>query len=86
MTAEIYPLEKIVINGDEIYLDMERAAVEALIGIGQAVGARNYYFNGEMAIDYNSNKVEFIEFLAGAFISKYKHGVTEGLRILGCAG
>ena len=76
MITEIYPLEKIVINGDEIYLGMERAAV----------GARNYYFNGEMAIDYNSNKVEFIEFLAGAFISKYKHGVTEGLRVLGCAG
>jgi hypothetical protein len=33
---------------------MERAAVEAVIGICQAVGARNYYFNGEMAIDYNN--------------------------------
>ena len=66
MTAEIYPLEKIIINGGEVYLGMERAAVEAVIGIGQAVGARNYYFNGEMAIDYNGNKVEFIEFLSGS--------------------
>jgi len=66
MITEIYPLEKIVINGDEIYLGMEKSAVEAVIGNGQAVGARNYYFNGEMAIDYNDNKVDFIEFLAGA--------------------
>lgn len=41
-------------------------AIESLIGKGQLVGNRYYYYNNEMAIDYNDNKtVEFIEFLGG---------------------
>ena len=66
MNIEIYPLEKVVINGVPIYLGMEQSAVEAAIGKGQLVGKRNYYYGNDMAIDYGSNRtVEFIEFLGG---------------------
>ena len=65
MIAEIYPLEKVIIDGITIYLKTERSEVEALIGKSQKIGKRYYYFNGEIAIDYNENKVEFIEFLGG---------------------
>ena len=66
MNIEIYPLEKIIIDGVSIYLGMEQSAVESAIGKGQLVGKRYYYYNTEMAIDYSENKtVEFIEFLGG---------------------
>ena len=66
MNIEIYPLEKIVIDGSSIYLGMEQTAVENAIGKGQLAGKRYYYYNNEMAIDYSENKtVEFIEFLGG---------------------
>ncbi len=45
---------------------MKQSEVEAAIGKGQLVGNRYYYFDSEMAIDYNDNNtVEFIEFLCG---------------------
>ena len=65
MNIEIYPLDKVVIDGVAICFGMERSAVEAAIGKGQLIGNRCYYFNNEMAIDYADNKVEFIEFLCG---------------------
>ena len=66
MNIEIYPLEKVVINGVSIYLGMEQSAVENAIGQGELVGNRFYYYDSEMAIDYDKNKnVEFIEFLGG---------------------
>lgn len=65
MTIEIYPLDKVLIDGEAICFAMEQSAVEAVIGKGILVGTRYYYFNDEMAIDYNDNKVEFIEFLGG---------------------
>ena len=66
MKTEIYPLEKVVINGSAVCFGMARSEVEFLIGAGQKIGTRYYYFNGEVAIDYNENKVEFIEFLGGS--------------------
>jgi len=65
MNIEIYPLDKVVINGSVICIGMEQSDVEAAIGKGQFTGKRCYYFNSEMAIDYSDNKVEFIEFLGG---------------------
>lgn len=66
MQIEIYPLEKVVIDGVSICLGMERAAVEAAIGGGECVRKRHYYYDSEMAIDYSDDgKVEFIEFLGG---------------------
>lgn len=65
MNIEIYPLEKISIDGMEICFGMDQAAVESLLEKADCVGKRHYYFNDELAIDYNNNKVEFIEFLGG---------------------
>lgn len=65
MNIEICPLDKVLIDGVAVCLGMEQSAVEAAIGKGQLIGKRCYYFNNEMAIDYNNNKVEFIEFLCG---------------------
>lgn len=65
MNIEIYPLDKVVIDGTSVCLGMEQAAVETLIGKGQCIGNRNYYYNSDMAIDYIDGKVEFIEFLGG---------------------
>lgn len=66
MNIEIYPLDKVLIDGVEICLGMEQSAVEMAIGKGQLIGKRCYYFNNEIAIDYSNCKVEFIEFLGGA--------------------
>lgn len=66
MSVEIYPLEKVVIDGISIYLGMNRPAVETAIGKGEYAGERYYYYDSNMAIDYNDDEtVEFIEFLGG---------------------
>lgn len=66
MKIEIIPLEKVVIDGVSVGFGMERAAVEAAIGCGEQVGQRCYYYNSEMAVDYDADdRVEFIEFLGG---------------------
>lgn len=78
MNIEIYPLEKVVVDGVPIYLGMDQSAVEAAIGKGQLAGKRYYYYNNEMAIDYSDNKtVEFIEFLGG--IDGSVHPVIYGI-------
>ncbi|MBQ8510284.1 MAG: hypothetical protein IJ493_10300 [Clostridia bacterium] len=68
MNIELYPLEKVVVDGVSIDLGMEQSDVEAAIGKGQYVKPcdRYYYYHSEMAISYNNDrKVEFIEFLGG---------------------
>ena len=66
MNIEIYPLEKVVVDGVSIYLEMDQSAVETAIGKGQLAGKRYYYYDNNMAIDYSDdNTVEFIEFLGG---------------------
>ena len=66
MNIEIYPFEKVVVDGVSVYLGMNQSAVEAAIGKGQLAGNRYYYYDNDMAIDYSDNKtVEFIEFLGG---------------------
>ena len=65
MKIQIIPLEKIVIDGKDIYLGMTRSDVITLLGDGEFTH-RHYYYNNEMAIDYDEDgKVEFIEFLGG---------------------
>lgn len=66
MKIEIFPLDKVVVDGAAICFGMDQAAVEAAIGKGQCMGGRCYYFGDEMAIDYRDHQVEFIEFLCGA--------------------
>lgn len=66
MNIEIYPLDKIVIDKTSVCLGMKRQEVEALIGKGQLIGNRYYYYNSDMAIDYSKDQtIEFIEFLGG---------------------
>ena len=65
MSINIYPLEKVVVNGISICFGMEKSIVETAIGNSKQIGNRHYYFNNEMAIDYRQNKVDFIEFLGG---------------------
>ncbi len=65
MNIQIYPLDKVVFDNVSIRLGMEKRAVELALGTGEAIGNRYYYFNSEMAIDYQENKVDFIEFLGG---------------------
>ncbi len=66
MKIEIYPLDKVLIDEISIDLGMDKASVEAKIGKGEHIGKRYYYYNSEMAIDYdNDQNVEFIEFLGG---------------------
>lgn len=66
MNIVIYPLDKVLIDGAAVCLGMNLPAVEAMIGKGRLIGKRCYYFNNEMAIDYNDGKVEFIELLSGS--------------------
>ena len=66
MTIEIFPLDKVVFDGVPVCFGMERSAVENVIGTGQLIGKKYYYYNNELAIDYSENgMVEFIEFLGG---------------------
>ena len=53
MKAEVYPLERVIINGISIDFGMKKEVVESMIGKGEFVGQRYYYFNNEMAIQYN---------------------------------
>ncbi|MDE6231744.1 MAG: hypothetical protein K2M60_00140 [Lachnospiraceae bacterium] len=78
MNVEIYPLDKVVIDGVPIHLGAEQTVVETAIGKGQPEGKRCYYYNSNMAIDYSADKkVEFIEFLGG--IDGYLHPQIYGV-------
>lgn len=37
MNIEIFPLEKVIVDGVSVYLGMDRSAVEAALGKGQPV-------------------------------------------------
>ncbi len=66
MNIEIFPLDKVVIDGLSICLGSDRSAVEAAIGAGELAGKRYYYYKSNMAVDYDGNeKVKFIEFMGG---------------------
>lgn len=66
MNIKIYPLDKLEIDGASVCFGMHRNEVEATIGKGEFVGQRYYYYNSEMAIDYDpENCVKFVEFLSG---------------------
>ena len=66
MKIEIYPLEKVEINGVPIFFGMEKTAVEASFGKGEVIRGRSYYHRNEMAVEYGSDsRVTFLEFLGG---------------------
>lgn len=44
---EIFPLDKVVVDGVSVYLVMEQSVVEDAIGAGEVIGKRYYYYNNE---------------------------------------
>ena len=66
MSIEIYPKEKVVLDGVSLCFGANAAEVEAAIGKGEIIRNRHYYFDNELAIDYDKDqRLEFIEFLGG---------------------
>lgn len=66
MKIEIFPLEKVVLDGVSICFGMPKNEVEALLGKAIFSGERDYYYQSELAISYDAeNNVNFIEFLGG---------------------
>lgn len=67
MQALLYPLDKAVIGDKTICLGMDKTSVLNMLGKGESFNEkRYYYFNSELAIDFDDkNRVEFIEFLGG---------------------
>ncbi len=70
---ELFPLEKMVFDGKEIYLGDNKEHIMELLGnpedIFEQYGGgiwRHYYYDSELALDFDENgKLTFIEFLAG---------------------
>lgn len=67
MKALIYPLDKVVIDDKNIFLEMDKESVFHMLGQGESFDEKRYYFfDSELAIDFDSSdRVEFIEFLGG---------------------
>ena len=65
MNIQIFPLDKVILDNTSICFGMEKSAVELALGVGEVVENRCYYFDSEVAIDYQDGKVDFIEFMSG---------------------
>ena len=64
----LFPLIGMEFNGISIRFGHNRAEMEKLLGVPERThNSRGYYFNGELALDFDgADKLEFIEFLGGA--------------------
>lgn len=86
MKIDIVPLEKISIDEKEIFLGMNKQQVSDLLGEPESIHLqyggktwRHYYYNTELAIDYNKDDmIEFIEFLGGidGELKPYIYGIS----------
>lgn len=66
MNVVLYPLDRVELDGKTIFLGMDWAAAEQVLGRGTRVRGRHCYFGSELAIDCDAdNRVCFIEFLGG---------------------
>lgn len=79
MNVDIYPLDKVVIDGVPIHLGAEQTVVETAIGKGQPEGKRCYYYNSNMAIDYSADNNEDVE----NEMRKANHWATIGIGVAG---
>ena len=80
MKVEIYPLDRVELDGKSVSFGMKRAEVEVSIGAGQVVrGNEQYYYQNDMKDVYDKDeKVEFVEFLGGVdgFLKPMIYGVS----------
>ena len=64
MKIELFPLDRVEIDGVSVFLGMDRASVEAAMGVGKEQRVRNcnYYHSSDIAISFGEeNKVDFIQ-------------------------
>lgn len=83
---ELFPLEKIVFDGTEIYLGDNKEHIMELLGnpevIHEQYGGgtwRHFYYDSELALDFDENgKLVFIEFLAGhdGLLKPFIYGIS----------
>lgn len=67
MNIVLLPLKGVEIDSAFVSFGMTRSEAEAILGSAECVRERCYYFDGEMAVDYDADgRVDFIEFLGGA--------------------
>ena len=86
MDIKLIPLEKMILDGKEIRLGEKKQAVISVLGepehIHENYGGgswRHYYFDSELAIDFDQNDcLEFIEFLGGHYgkLRPYIYGIS----------
>ena len=66
MNIELFPLDKAVVDGQDIILGTDRASVEEVLGAGEQVDNRVYYFGSNLCVEYDEAKrVSFIEISCG---------------------
>lgn len=83
MRVDLYPLEKIVMEGKELCLGCDMSEAVEMLGKPEAVEGddvqRHYYFDSELALDFNEDdELEYIEFLGGhdGELKPYIYGVS----------
>lgn len=86
MKITLFPLEKIIIDDKSLYLGANKDEIIRLLGepemIREQYGGgtwRHFYFNSDLAFDYNSEgRLEYIEFLGGhdGILKPYIYGVS----------
>ena len=86
MDIKLIPLEKMIMDGKEIRLGDKKQAVISVLGepehIHENYGGgswRHYYFDSELALDFDRNdRLEFIEFLGGHYgkLKPYIYGIS----------
>lgn len=79
MHIELIPLEKAVIDDKEIYLNSSKEEVLEILGKPEDVKDRYYYYDFELALDFDDDdRLEFIEFLGGhdSKLRPYIYGVS----------
>lgn len=73
MKAELFPLEKLVLDGHDIFLGQSKEQFISVLGEAEYVREnygggswRYYYFDSELAFDVDKKgNIQFIEFLGG---------------------
>lgn len=66
MNIELFPLEKAVVDGHSIALGADRSIVEEMLGAGEEIDNRAYYFGSNFCVEYDEDKrVSFIEVSCG---------------------